>query len=218
MIRGPFLKTRAGRVSLLSMLVLDIFVIPVALTNEWIPHRLGDLVFAATMLVAINAMGTGKGRRTVLAIASAACAIQFFRLLEHGRTLVIADAVLSAIAMGTFAGLVLYDVFRNDPGPDRLIDVILAYLLVGATYAFVYETVNVAVPGSITMEGHGVTPADYIYFSLTTMTSVGFGDVLPRTPVARAFAMAQALTGQLYVAVLIARFANPARPGHRGAA
>lgn len=218
MIRGPFLKTRAGRVSLLSMLVLDIFVIPVALTNDWIPHRLGDLVFAATLLVAINAMGTGKGRRVVLAIASAACAIQFFRLVEHGRILVIVDAVLSATAMGTFAGLVLYDVFRNDPGPDRLIDVILAYLLVGATYAFVYETVNVAVPGSITMEGRAVIPADYIYFSLTTMTSVGFGDVLPRTPVARAFTMAQALTGQLYVAVLIARFANPARPGHRGAA
>lgn len=209
--RGPFLETRAGRVSLLAMLVLDIFVIPVALTNAWIPHRLGDLVFAATMLVAINAMGKGKGRRVVLAIAIAACAIQFFRLVEHGRILVIVDAVLSAIAMGTFAGLVLYDVFRNDPGPDRLIDVILAYLLVGATYAFVYETVNVAAPGSITMEGRAVTPADYIYFSLTTMTSVGFGDVLPRTPVARAFAMAQALTGQLYVAVLIARFANPVR-------
>ena len=49
--------------------------------------------------------------------------------------------------MGTFAGLVLYDVFGKDPGPDRLIDVILAYLLVGATYAFVYEAMNVAVPG-----------------------------------------------------------------------
>jgi len=215
--RGPFLKTRAGRVSLLAMLVLDIFVIPVALTNDWLPRRLGDLVFAATMLVAINAMGTGKGRRVVLAIASAACAIQFFRLLEHGKTLVIADAVLSAIAMGTFAGLVLYDVFRNDPGPDRLIDVILAYLLVGATYAFIYEALNVAAPGSIAMEGREATPAEYVYFSLTTMTSVGYGDVLPRTPVARAIAMAQALTGQLYVAVLIARFANPARPTHGSA-
>ena len=125
--------------------------------------------------------------------------------------------MLSAVAMGMFAGLVLVDVFRNEPGPDRLIDVILAYLLVGATYAFVYEVVNELVPGSLTMEGHAVTPADYIYFSMTTMTSVGFGDALPRTPVTRAIAMAQALTGQLYVAVLIARFANPSRPAPGGA-
>jgi hypothetical protein len=213
--RGPFLKTRAGRVSLLAMLVLDIFFIPVLLTLDVLPVRIGDVVFAATMLVAMNATGTGKGRRVVMGIALAAFSVQFFRFLDHSTALVIVDAVLSAIAMGTFAGLVLFDVFRNDPGPDRLIDVILAYLLVGATYAFVYEAVNELVPGSLTMEGLAVTPADYIYFSMTTMTSVGFGDALPRTPVTRAIAMAQALTGQLYVAVLIARFANPtrSRPG-----
>ena len=217
MSRGPFLKTRAGRVSLLAMLVLDIFIVPVLLSTRALPLRLGDLVFAITMLVAMNATGTGKGRRAVLAIGLAAFGIQFFRFVDHGHVLVILDAVLSATAMGTFAGLVLYDVFRKDPGPDRLIDVILAYLLVGATFAFVYEAVNVGVPGSLTMEGHDVTPADYIYFSLTTMTSVGFGDALPRNTVTRAIAMAQALTGQLYVAVLIARFANPTRSNHEGA-
>lgn len=217
MNQGPFLQTRAGRVSLLAMLALDIFVIPVLLTNEDIPRRLGDLVFAITMLVAMHAMGAGKRRRVVLSVGLAAFGIQFFRFVDHTRVLVVVDAVLSATAMGMFAGLVLVDVFSNDPGPDRLIDVILAYLLVGATYAFVYEAVNEVVPGSLTMEGHGVTPADYIYFSMTTMTSVGFGDALPRTAVTRAIAMAQALTGQLYVAVLIARFANPLRPSSGGA-
>jgi hypothetical protein len=125
-----------------------------------------------------------------------------------------ADALLSALAMGTFAAMVLRDVFRSDPVPDRLLDVILAYLLVGAAFAFVYEAVNEAMPGSLTMEGRAVTAADYIYFSITTMTSVGFGDVLPRNPVMRAVAMSQALTGQLYVAVLIARFVNANQPGN----
>ena len=101
------------------------------------------------------------------------------------------------------------------PGPDRLIDVILAYLLVGAAFAFLYEMVNGIVPGSLTMEGRKFTVADYPYFSFTTMTSVGFGDALPRTSVTRALAMAQALGGQLYVAVLIARFVNANR-SHRG--
>ena len=198
--------------SLLAMLVVDVFILPVLISSEAIPPPLGDLVFAVTMLVAMSAMGTGKGRRVVLGIALAAFGIQFFHLAGRSSLLVILDAGLSALALGTFAGLVLVDVFGNDPGPDRLIDVILAYLLVGAAYAFVYEMVNVAVPGSLTMEGRSFTVADYPYFSFTTMTSVGFGDALPRTPVTRAIAMAQALTGQLYVAVLIARFVKTSRP------
>ena len=213
MTREPFLRTRAGRLSLLAMLVVDVFILPVLISFEAIPPPLGDLVFAVTMLVAMSAMGTGKGRRVVLGIALAAFGIQFFHLAGQSSLLVMLDAGLSALALGTFAGLVLVDVFGNDPGPDRLIDVILAYLLVGAAYAFVYEMVNVAVPGSLTMEGRSFTVADYPYFSFTTMTSVGFGDALPRTTVTRAIAMAQALTGQLYVAVLIARFVKTSRSG-----
>jgi hypothetical protein len=199
------------------MLVVDVFILPVLMTLDAIPLRFGDVFFAVTMLVAMNAMGTGKGRRLVLAIALAAFGIQFFRFVDKGQALVIADAGLSALAMGTFAGLVLVDVFRHDAGPERLLDVILAYLLVGATYAFVYEGVNVAHPGSLTMEGRPATAADYIYFSITTMTSVGFGDALPRTTVMRGITMAQALTGQLYVAVLIARFVNSNASSRRSA-
>jgi hypothetical protein len=209
--REPFLRTRAGRVALLAMLLIDVFVIPVLLTLDVMPVRVGDLFFAVTMLVAMTAMGTGKGRRLVLTVALAAFAIQFLRFVDKGHLLVILDASLSALAMGTFAGMVLVDVFHQDPMADRLIDVILAYLLVGAMFAFVYEAVNVALPGSITLDGGRMTAAGYAYFSFTTMTSVGFGDALPMNPVSRAVAMGQALTGQLYVAVLIARFANPLR-------
>jgi hypothetical protein len=90
------LKTGAGRVSLLAMLVLDIFIVPVLLSTQALPLRVGDLVFAITMLIAMNATGTGKGRRTVLAIGLAAFAIQFFRFVDHGHVLVILDAALSA--------------------------------------------------------------------------------------------------------------------------
>jgi hypothetical protein len=168
------------------------------------------------MIVAITSFGTGKGRRWALAVALAACAVQFLRLAAHGRALVIADASLSALAMGTFAAMVLVDVTRSDPLPDRLIDVILAYLLVGATFAFVYEIVDVAVPGALLLDGHSMGVPDYVYFSFTTLTSVGYGDALPMHPVSRTVAMGEALAGQLYVAVLIARFANSAMRAPRG--
>lgn len=201
-----FLQTRAGRLALLGMMALDVFVVPVMLTQGIVPARVGDVVFAGTMLVAISAMGRGRGRVLTLAVALAAFLIQFVRFVNGSRALAIADALLSALALGTFAALVLVDTFRRDPVADRLLDVILAYLLVGATYAFLYEAIDTAVPGSILLNGHPASTFDYVYFSLTTLTSVGFGDAVPMHPVSRSLAMAEALNGQLYVAVLIARF------------
>ena len=216
MARPPFLRTRAGRLALLGMMALDVFVVPVALHMGLVADRVGDVIFAGTMLVAISAMGTGRGRRAVLAVALAAFGVQFFRFLDPSTALVIIDAALSALALGTFAAMVLVDVFGNDPGPDRLLDVILAYLLVGATFAFLYEVVNVALPGAVLLNGQAMHTADYVYFSLTTMTSVGYGDALAMHPISRSIAMAEALTGQLYVAVLIARFVTVPRPGGGG--
>lgn len=201
-----FLQTQAGRLALLGMMALDVFVVPVMLTQGVVPARVGDVVFAGTMLVAISAMGRGRGRVLILAVALAAFLIQFVRFVDGSPSLAIADALLSAAALGTFAALVLVDTFRRDPVADRLLDVILAYLLVGATYAFLYEAIDTAVPGSILLNGHPASTFDYVYFSLTTLTSVGFGDAVPMHPVSRSLAMAEALNGQLYVAVLIARF------------
>ncbi|HQR31056.1 MAG TPA: potassium channel family protein [Anaeromyxobacteraceae bacterium] len=216
MAKEPFLRSRTGRIALLAMLAFSIFVVPVLMSTELVPPRAGDLFFAATMIVAMVALSRGDGRLFVVTVAGAAFVIQFFRFVEHGRAIVVADAALSALATGTFAVLVLRDVFEADPVPDRLLDVILAYLLVGATFAFLYEIANELRPGALSMEGGPMTGADYIYFSLTTMTSVGFGDALPRHPATRALAMAQALTGQLYVATLIARFVNVAAARRTG--
>lgn len=213
MQKPAFLQTRVGRLALLAMLSLDVFVVPVMLRMGTLPERVGDVVFAGTMLVAISAMGRGRGRKVVLGVALAAFAIQFVRFVDGTPALVIADAALSAIALGTFAAMVLLDVFQRYPIPDRLLDVILAYLLVGATFAFLYEVVNVALPGALLINGQAVTAAEYVYFSFSTMTSVGYGDVLATHPISRSMAIAEALTGQLYVAVLIARFVG--NGGHR---
>ncbi len=206
--RLSFLQTRGGRLALLATLAADIFVIPPLLSMGVLPSRVGDVFFAFTMIVAMAAMGGKKGRIFVIAVALAAFVVQFTRFFGHGPGIAIADAALSAVALGTFAGLVIFDVFRRDPVPDRLIDVVLAYLLIGGTFAFAYEVVNITIPGSIDLSGGHAWASDYVYFSFVTMTSVGYGDVLPTHPISRSLAMLEALTGQLYVAVLIARFVN----------
>ena len=54
----------------------------------------------------------------------------------------------------------------------------------------------------------GAERPDFVYFSFVTLTTVGYGDVTPVHPLARSLAVAEALTGQLYPAILLARLVS----------
>jgi Ion channel len=98
------------------------------------------------------------------------------------------------------------------PGPVTLYRVmggIAGYLLIGFTWTFAYQLVEHQVPGAFHFAS-GVAdvssrqPSHLIYFSFVTLTTVGYGDVYPVHPAVRSLAVAEALVGQLYLAILIA--------------
>jgi uncharacterized membrane protein len=69
--------------------------------------------------------------------------------------------------------------------------------------------VDVAVPGAFAgVERHDDTPPDWVYFSFVTLTTVGYGDITPVARGARTLAILEALVGQLYPAVIIARLVS----------
>lgn len=90
------------------------------------------------------------------------------------------------------------------------------YLLLAVLWAVLYSAVEALVPGSFAYNLADGDPTDSIhfgdsrslfavYFSLVTMTTLGYGDVVPRTAPAQALATTQAVVGQLYLTVLVAR-------------
>jgi hypothetical protein len=87
------------------------------------------------------------------------------------------------------------------------------YLLFSVSYAMLYSILVILDPSSFSYTiGDGKwTESDSqflitgLYYSLVTMTTLGYGDVIPITPVTQMAAAVQALVGQLYVAVLVAR-------------
>lgn len=83
----------------------------------------------------------------------------------------------------------------------------VCYLLLGLCWAFIYGLIETLHPGSFS-----VLPPDEIgasatfsYFSFVTLTTLGYGDISPVAEVARSFALLEAITGQFYLAVLVAR-------------
>ena len=85
------------------------------------------------------------------------------------------------------------------------------YILLGMLFAFIYSLVVIVEPGAFAggFDAEGGKPSQtFVYYSFVTMTTLGYGDITPEIPVAAMFAYLQALIGQLYVAILIARLVS----------
>lgn len=94
---------------------------------------------------------------------------------------------------------------------DKLFGAASAYMLLGMLWAYFYMIVQHLHAGAFTLYGTVVEamPAqDLIYFSYTTLTSTGFGDIAPLHSYARSLANLEQICGVLFVAILIARLAG----------
>lgn len=108
-------------------------------------------------------------------------------------------------------GTTLYHVFRQRTiTPDTLFGAACVYLLIGTCWSTFYLIIDSWEPG-VSFSGNSL-PADQIisalelnYFSYVTLTTLGYGDIVPVSSLARTVAMLEAMTGQLYVAILVAR-------------
>lgn len=98
----------------------------------------------------------------------------------------------------------------SEVSADTLAGAACVYLLLGICWWFVYMALELAQPGSFTgLRPPGTEAAahriDLIYFSFVTLTTLGYGDITPATAQARAFTIIEAVTGVLYIAILVAR-------------
>ena len=109
------------------------------------------------------------------------------------------------------AVLVLVQVFREGPiTSHRIQGAIVVYLLLGLAWAEAYELLHFLSPGALNIPqatGARLTNG-LVYFSFITLTTTGYGDITPVHPIARSLVVAEALTGQLYLAILIARLVS----------
>ncbi len=112
----------------------------------------------------------------------------------------------------TFAALLLLIVVllarvfsKEQVSGSRIQGAISVYLMLGLGWAHAYGILSRHHPHAFAAAAAPATPAAWTYFSFTTLTTLGYGDIVPVAPVARTLAMGEAFTGQLYLAVLVAR-------------
>jgi hypothetical protein len=131
--------------------------------------------------------------------------------------LLVTNCLLQGACFTVMAVLILYRVFtRHLATRESMLGAVCGYLLVGLCWAMLYRALNLTDPESFqfghhltaSVNGTGQTTtafAQLIYFSFVTMSTLGYGDITPQTPLALMLTWTQSVIGQFYLAILVAR-------------
>lgn len=91
----------------------------------------------------------------------------------------------------------------------QLLGAVVVYLNVALLFMGGFIALDTVFPGAFTtVAGAALKPGELLYFSLTTITSTGYGDIVPVHPLARSLANLEAVLGQLFLAILLARLVS----------
>jgi len=209
-----------------SLLLVALLVLAVA--HPFFPaENFGHAVFQITMSVVLIAALWAVSRHRGVLVAGLSLAAPTFLLawVQHfveRRWLTALYFVLSALFLGFTAVVLLRQTLGGAAvTSDTIAGAICFYLLLGVIWALIYALIELAHPGSfldggrpVGSAGHHSLVPELLYLSLVTLSTVGYGDVLPVTQQARMLAALEGIIGPLYLAVLIARLVGLAASQH----
>jgi len=200
-----------GRFRLL-LLALLVLVVGTAATRGSEVAKLVEFVILATTVAVAIAELRAPGQRRLASITFASCVIlvafvDYTVPLRHlpliASTLVTA---FSAIVIWLTYGSVMRS---HRPVGDRIVGSICVYILIGLGWAAIFETLDGVIPGSLRFPADTAwaTPSAfrYRYFSFVTLATLGYGDITPVTALAGTLAALEAIAGQLYIGITVAR-------------
>jgi hypothetical protein len=173
---------------------------------------INSVVLSAIFLLGLVALTSRKISRRVLgAPVVIIISIRFLRLVFGANWLTVWEISLSLVTVIIFVYLLLRYVYKEGTVTrQRIQGAVAAYLLIAITFAVSYHLTSLLIPGAFAVQDKAPNLNDFNfnYFSVTTITTLGYGDIIPVHPISRTLAMMEALIGQLYPAILLARLVS----------
>jgi Ion channel len=209
-----FWSSDVGLSALLGALLLIIFVVRPLVDLGLAGGRVIELMFGVVMLSGAWSVWGGRARMIIIGLGiGIAGVLRWLHWVSDMPRVAPWAALASAAIIVLFMALVLTRVFQ--PGLvtwHRIRGAVAVYLMFGLAWAQAYEFVAALAPGAFQLPrgdpavGNWFSPM--LYFSFITLTTTGYGDILPVHPAARSLVMCEALMGQLYPAILIAKLVS----------
>lgn len=212
-VHRAFWSSDRGLAALLVLLGVTVFVAFPAFADRSLGTLARVSIDALFALILITgARAVGWGRTGVVWVGAAVTLVVAMRWMGQRGTAswnALLEAGLSTLMLALLTTMVLRQVFREGPVTrGRLFGSVAAYLLIGLVFAEAYSGLCALDPGAFSwsgVAGEGGLGSRLAYFSLITLTTTGYGDILPVAPAARSLATLEGMVGQLFPAILIAR-------------
>ncbi|HEX5097452.1 MAG TPA: potassium channel family protein [Acidimicrobiia bacterium] len=190
---------------LLALLLTDYVLL--MLSSPDAPLRiLQSLFVGATVILAFH---TSRARPRLVHFA-VVCAVLVV-VVSIGRLIFDTNELggLGAVMLGILILLSPPVILRRVLGHERvgletILGALCVYLMIGLLFAYTYASIH-GFTDEVFVQQEEIVPSDYVYFSVVTLTTTGYGDLTPAAGAPRAAAMIEMLTGQIFLVTLVAR-------------
>ena len=202
------------------LVLLSLYAIVPFIEKRWF----ADIVATAVTVFAVASVSEKRGLLLVFSVLAVfVIAGTWYAHWFPGYSIAVAVHFLNALFEALVVGAILAHVFKSTRiTRETIAGAICAYLLIGAMWAHVFSIVENVSPGSFadnSIEADAASGPEpirdqadrFTYFSFVTLTTLGYGDMTPLTRPAKNLAAMEAIFGQLYLAVLIARLVGQAQ-------
>ena len=204
----PFTQIHIGKFLFLLISMVLMFALRPFLESFVRISYLMDIFFFVIFLSAVYAIS--QKRSTFIIALVMALLIEILIWLGHLTDISSLRTIgnfLAILFIGYTATVILSYLFTEDEiTSDVIMGAICVYFLIGLAWAFIFFTLELFQPGSFQMpQGQGIDLSHFSYYSYVTLTTLGYGDITPISNQARSLALLEAIMGQLYIAILVAK-------------
>jgi hypothetical protein len=167
-----------------------------------------EFFLALSLLAAVTPLGTSRDRTILLALVLAVSAARWAAAwLDQPALSTVMLGLWTGIGLLAAASALLFAMRATRVDAEHLYAALSAYLLAGIFFGLFYWVLDQVWSGSFAAPDQ-FSRMSALYFSFVTLATLGYGDIVPRTDVARGLAIVEGVGGQLFLAVMVARLVS----------
>jgi hypothetical protein len=203
---------------LLGFMFVSILMFPFLVESTYGPPVM-QVLYAFMFISALHAVKEiPRVFRTGILLFVLALVSHWWMILALSPISVVTGTLCAILFFFFIAMSLLYHVFGHERvNSDTIAGAICVFLLIGIIWMLAYQAIHFFDPKAFNnVTARGFSPAaivDLAYFSFVTLTTVGYGDITPISRPVRMFVVTEAILGQIYLTVLVARLVGLYAPG-----
>jgi len=170
------------------------------------------IIFTAILLTGVYAACQRKLHLIIgLCLAVPSIIIDWLHIITKNPDLYLPSGIMSMLFYIFVIGIILHHIITaKEVTADIIFGAINVYLLIGLTWGVLYSILYIFRAQSFIIDpahitGAGINWSVFVYFSFTTLTTLGYGDITPAGSFAQSLASLEAVVGVLYIGIMVAR-------------